>query len=161
MITDHCRQDIMVFLRRKGAKHGVEEDVYWQAMAVFVVNVQQRKYESHNKICQYLQGIAFNILRNELRKESIRKGHEERQHQQPDLVVKDPEQLFLDKEAKSRLFQKLEQLKPGCIEVLRLWAIGFNMTEIAEKMGFKNSQVAMNKKSKCLKEAAVLLGKTT
>ncbi|MCB9263170.1 MAG: hypothetical protein H6607_12420 [Flavobacteriales bacterium] len=43
------------------------------------------------------------------------------------------------------------QLPETCVKILRLWSLGYSMTEICKIMEYKNSQVAMNKKSKCLK----------
>jgi DNA-directed RNA polymerase specialized sigma24 family protein len=63
-----------------------------------------------------------------------------------------PEVEFLDHEQKGILNQLFDQLKVKCKEVLLFWGQGYAMAEIAEQLEFSSSQVAMNKKNKCLKE---------
>ena len=55
----------------------------------------------------------------------------------------------------------LEQLGNACQKVLRLWAQHFSMTEIANELGYKNSQIAMNKKNRCLGKLRDSLEKNT
>ncbi|MFK7923080.1 MAG: RNA polymerase sigma factor [Bacteroidia bacterium] len=155
-LCKESKKPIMRFLRQKGAKSGQDEEMFWSAMAVMVSNLQKGTYRGENSLASYLKGIAHNLLRNELRKEQTRQIHEE----QAAVIkpeIKNPEMLLLSKEKQERLIRILEKLKSGCKEVLLLWDQGFNMTEIAERMGFESPQVAMNKKYLCMQEARILL----
>jgi hypothetical protein len=68
-----------------------------------------------------------------------------------------PEISMLDTEQKSWLEKIFTLLREGCKDVLMMWASSFSMQEIAAQLKFSNAQVAMNKKSKCLKQLHQLL----
>ena len=57
---------------------------------------------------------------------------------------------FSEKELKEHVSFLLNQLGNACQMVLTMWAKHFSMTEIASQLGYKNSQIAMNKKNRCL-----------
>ncbi len=62
------------------------------------------------------------------------------------------EENVLTRELKTGLDILMTNLKDKCKEVLKLWSLSYNMTEIAEKLAYTNTQVVMNKKNLCLRE---------
>ena len=51
----------------------------------------------------------------------------------------------------------MNHLKSNCKQVLMYWAGGYNMSEIAQLVGYKSEGMARKKKCECYKELIVWL----
>ena len=141
-------------LRNNGTQQDAE-DIFQDAIKEFRDRVISGKYEkrANTKITTYICTLALNMWKNQLNKakrnsryvDAVKK--ENRIGQEREDIPK----KLLEKD-KSKIFEYLmSQLKGGCRKALDLWSHGFSMKEIAERMGYKNDQIAMNKKNKCRK----------
>ncbi|MCB9260953.1 MAG: sigma-70 family RNA polymerase sigma factor [Flavobacteriales bacterium] len=128
------------------------DDIFYEGMAAFVLNVRKGLFEQNSKISTYIIAICKRIWFKKLRKKQVHQKWEETQDNEISYEHSFP---LISNELKQNLNKVLSTLKDKCKEVLNLWALNYNMTEIAEQLGYQNSQVVMNKKNLCLKEIRI------
>lgn len=136
--------------QRSGAREDAE-DIFHEALGVLLYNVKTGIFKGESALGTYLIAICKGMWYKRFRK------YVRDQEYQKTLTVDDrdestPEFHLMDEEQKVFLERLFDTLKEGCKEVLFRWAIGESMTDIAQALSFKNAQIAMNKKSKCLNE---------
>ena len=126
------------------SNNGSEEeakDIFQDALIAFWQKVTGGEFVLTSRISTYLYSICQNLWRKELDRKS-RLSHEE----------KDGE-VFMqgDQQEKARIIhQCIEDLGDTCKKILTYYYFdGRSMDEIAELMGFANSDTAKTKKYKC------------
>jgi RNA polymerase sigma factor (sigma-70 family) len=139
---------------------GKDEDVYSvvnDATVILVNNIRKSKYKEQSSISTYFVGICKLLWKNRQRKQYKRK---DRFQALDSVTIENLPEIgsAIDRfeklnENKTRLERVYSLITGKCKEVLNAWSCGFSMKEIAEKLGYKNSQIAMNKKNTCLKTA--------
>ncbi|MGD1844752.1 MAG: RNA polymerase sigma factor [Salibacteraceae bacterium] len=140
-------------------KQGSEEDaadVLYESLTTLVLHVREGKFREESSLSTYWYAIAKGVWYKRLRKRIREENLEDQLAFEEDEVI-DPEKALEDQEARFKVQALLGRLRPKCREVLLLWGQHYSMDEIAQKVGFKTAQNAMNKKSKCLSELKGLL----
>jgi RNA polymerase sigma factor (sigma-70 family) len=144
-----------LILKRSGSEADAE-DVFQEGLTALLLNIRKEQFKGDSSIHTYLYAICKGIWYKRFQKE-IREREKRDQLQVTEVDVATPEISMLNTEQKG-WFQKIfELLREGCKDVLMMWASSFSMQEIAAQLNFSNAQVAMNKKSKCLKQLHQLL----
>jgi RNA polymerase sigma factor (sigma-70 family) len=126
---------------------GTEEearDVYQDALVVFWQKATSGKLVMTSKISTYIYSICQNLWRKELDRKK-RLSNEEK-----DVSVT----LDTETEERNRIIaQCIEQLGETCKKVLMYYYFEeMSMQDIAEKLGFANTDTAKTKKYKCKKK---------
>lgn len=136
-------------ISRGGRKNDVP-DIFQDTLIVFYENVKSGKFKLNQPIKNYLYIIAQNkwINRQKKLKRITSLEHEEQLEAPTSSIVEAPEYNWNEYNIIDRVMNKL---KPDCKMVLQLSIYQkMSMHSIAEQMGFKNDQIARNKKRKCL-----------
>jgi len=120
------------------------KDIYQDALIVFWQKATSGNLTLTSKISTYIYSICLNLWRKELDRKS-RLSREEKDT--PEFV--DP-----DREERIRIIKKcISQLGDTCRKVLTYYYYErLSMSEIAEKLGFANTDTAKTKKYKCKKK---------
>jgi len=139
--------------------NGTEEDAadqFQDAIVVLYDKIRLKQYVMTSSLQTFLYAISRNIWLNKLRKRKSTSSLDKLsvdpvdEYEVPDTKDKDKEQ--------ERAIKMISQLDMNCQEVLRLYYYErLRMTEIAERMNFKNDKVAKSKKSKCMRKLRRLL----
>ena len=135
----------------KGGTRVDAQDIYQEALIIFVRKVEEGNLVLNSSIDTYLYGICQMLWRNELRKRGT--------HQSLDIFVDLPEQNGLEEalllEQRYRQAEvALNKLGERCKELLVLfYHKAMSMKSIATKMNLSSEKVAKNQKYKCLEKA--------
>lgn len=120
------------------------KDVYQDALVVFWQKATSGNLVLTSKISTYLYSICQNLWRKELDRKK-RLSHEEKDDVE-----------FTDTDSKERakiIHQCIDELGETCKKVLMYYYFdGLSMQEIADKLGFANTNTAKTKKYKCKKK---------
>lgn len=132
------------------------EDIFQEGLAALMLNIKKDRFKGESSVHTYLYAICKGMWYKKFKRYVREKDYKS------SLIIDDreettPEIDLMDNEQKSLLNEIFDQLKAKCKEVLYYWGQGYAMTEIAEMLEFSGSQVAMNKKNKCLKELRGLM----
>lgn len=119
------------------------KDVYQDALVVFWQKVRSGNLVLTSKISTYLYSVCLNLWRKELDRKS-RLSHEEKDGE----VIMD-----FDREERARIIHEcINDLGDTCRKILSYYYFdGMSMSEIAERLGFANTDTAKTKKYKCKK----------
>ncbi|HBH22624.1 MAG TPA: RNA polymerase subunit sigma [Cytophagales bacterium] len=117
------------------------KDIYQDALVVFWQKVNNGELVLTSKISTYIYSICLNLWRKELGRKS-RLVHEEKDRTD---FIKD------DQEERIRIVHEcIDELGDTCKKILSYhYFDGMSMTDIAEKMGYANTDTAKTKKYKC------------
>lgn len=123
---------------------GTEEearDVYQEALVVFWQKARSGKLVLTSKMSTYIYSVCQNLWRKELERKK-RLSHEARDT---------AEQMDMDSPERAKIIAKcLDQLGDTCRKVLTLYYFEeLSMQEIADQLGFANTDTAKTKKYKC------------
>jgi len=137
----------MIFSLGKKYGSGDEiEDIYQEAMLVLVNTLYEKKLNC--KMSTFLYSVARNIVLKKLRNKPILENVE-------NLVeVNDEIEDYNKYEQKRKTLQSaLERIGERCKSILTLFYIEtLSMENIANKLGYTNSENAKNQKYKCMKK---------
>lgn len=136
----------------------VFEDVYSEAVLDFYENIIKGKYKHSAAIKTYLFTLGRNKVVNIINKKITHSNKE------GDIIksiehrtIVNPEQEQYENENAHIIKNLMHQLCNDCQKVLTLFYFHeHSMVEIAEKMGYKNANVAKSKKRDCFKKIAKL-----
>jgi RNA polymerase sigma factor (sigma-70 family) len=119
------------------------KDVYQDALVVFWQKAISGNLVLTSKISTYIYSICLNLWRKELERKK-RLSREEKDG---------AEFQDMDTEEKSRIIRGcIDQLDETCRQVLMYYYFdGMSMQDIADKLGFANTDTAKTKKYKCKK----------
>lgn len=148
LYKQHYRMMINVVIRNSGTE--VEaQDIYQEALVAFWQKVTSKQLVLTSKISTYLYSICQNLWRKELDRKS-RLSNEE----------KDGEtfQTHEDRENLQIVMKCISALGDTCQSILTYYYFdGMSMNDIAERMGFANTDTAKTKKYKCKKKLDSLI----
>jgi len=116
-------------------------DVYQDALVVFWQKARSGNLVLTSKMSTYIYSICQNLWRKELDRKK-RLSNEERDS---------PDSIDMDKPEREKIIaQCMEQLGETCRKVLMYYYFDeMSMQEIADKLGFANTDTAKTKKYKC------------
>jgi RNA polymerase sigma factor (sigma-70 family) len=135
-------------MKQSGSKEEAEDALY-EGVSAFILNVREGKFNGESTINTYLTAICKGIWFKKFKRMMVHKKWESAELNKPQNLY---EENVITKELAAGLDTLMTNLKDKCKEVLKLWSLSYNMTEIAEKLGYSNTQVVMNKKNLCLRE---------
>lgn len=140
------------FVVNHGGSMDAGEEILYEAITSLVFNIRSGKFAGQSKLGTYLFGIAKRKWYKTANKEvSLHERHEGWGEWMAHHEAYE-DQTLNHGDQKQVLSQLFDLLGKGCKEVLLLWGQHYSMEEIAQKMGLKNAQIAMNKKSKCFRQ---------
>ncbi|PCJ65176.1 MAG: hypothetical protein COA58_09945 [Bacteroidetes bacterium] len=125
------------------------EDVLYEGLAAFIMNVRKGAYRSESPIRVYITSICRRIWFKKFKRMMLHKKFEEYELEKPKNLFEDH---ILTNDMEETVEILMSTLKKKCQDVLHLWALSFSMVEIATKLKMSSSQVVMNRKNLCLKE---------
>jgi len=120
------------------------KDIYQEALVVFWQKARSGTFVLTSKISTYLYSVCLNLWRKELDRKS-RLSHEQKDS---------PEYQDQESEERARIIREcIDQLGETCKKVLMYYYYDrMSMAEIAERVGFANTDTAKTKKYKCKKK---------
>ena len=127
------------------------KDIYQEAIIIFYNNITSSDFSLECKIKTYLYSVARRLWLNELKHKYKIVGNINDFEEV--IEIEESEELkILEKEKKLKLMNScLNELGEPCSSILKEFYINkVSMTEIAEMMGYTNSDNAKNQKYKCL-----------
>ncbi len=152
------------FIRFVQSHNGDQEDaldVFQDALIVLVNNIERGVFKGDSNIKTYLFSIGrrkwYKCFNKKIRLSELN----EKFSSLPRVHAEDPWQTTLGDERNVLIGQLMDRLKEKNKQILLLWMEGYNMTEIAKRLGLKNAQVARNYKSRAMKELMSLLEENT
>jgi len=118
-------------------------DVYQDALIVFWEKARSGKLVMTSKISTFIYSICLNLWRKELERKS-RLSNEEKD---------DVEYQDLESEERERIIREcINELGDTCRRILMYYYFdGMSMNDIADKLGYANTDTAKTKKYKCKK----------
>lgn len=124
-------------------------DAFQETMLILYRKVNEAEFQLTSKLDTLLYGICRNVWLKNLDKKRIQEKHLRGYEQELDCTVSEED---INKHGRiSRIRVALEALGEPCRTILRDFFFGgLNMEEIAEKMGYTNSDNAKNQKYKCM-----------
>jgi RNA polymerase sigma factor (sigma-70 family) len=148
ILTTQAQKIEGYIMQHSGSKEEAEDALY-EGLAAFTINVRAGKFNGESTINTYLTAICKGIWFKKFKRMMVHKKWEDAELNKPQNLY---EENVLTRELKTGLDILMTNLKDKCKEVLKLWSLSYNMTEIAEKLAYTNTQVVMNKKNLCLRE---------
>jgi RNA polymerase sigma factor (sigma-70 family) len=137
------RMMIKMIIKNNGSEEEAK-DVYQEALIVLWQKILTEDFTLTSKISTYLYSICQNLWRKELERKSKHTNEESNKG----------EILDIDKKERIEIINKcISDLGETCKKILTYYYFDkLSMNDIAEKMGFANSDTAKTKKYKCKKE---------
>jgi len=141
-----------MMVRLVTSNNGTEQeakDVYQEAVVVFWQKATSGNLVLTSKMSTYIYSICLNLWRKELDRKS-------RLSNEPKDAIEYQEQ---DKVERARIIHEIiDKLDDTCKKVLTYYYFdGMSMKEIAEKVGFANTDTTKTKKYKCKKKLDELI----
>lgn len=137
-----------IVLKNNGTEDEAK-DVYQEALVAFWQKAASGKLVLTSKISTFLYSICLNQWRKELDRKSRLTGEE---------VDGEEFQSHEEKERYKIVMQCIGELGDTCKRILTYYYFdGLNMTDIAKKMNFANTDTAKTKKYKCKKKLDSLI----
>lgn len=146
------------FVRDNNGKEEDAEDLLQEALVVLWENVTAGRFTISAKISTYLYSVVRNKWLREIGKRKIGKttGLDFRLAEDHYDVLND----VIEEEKLALIMACLDKLSPTCRKVLvKFYLEEKNLNEIAEEVGFSNSDVVKSKKYQCKKELQALIEK--
>ncbi len=142
-------------------RKGIEDDAVDVIQDAFLIMIEKIRDNGYNEgsLVHFWIGIARGLLRNKLKRDTRTDLIEEStQYDQADIQT--PEYLLLNAEKRDLLDSVLSKLGDRCKKVLLMWAGGYSMEEIAEKLELSSEAMARKIKYKCKNQLMELLDNT-
>jgi len=145
--------DVKSYLKTLGCGSNDAEDIFQEALLIFTRKLEQPGFVLTAEPFFYVRNTCKLLWYNQSRKKS---------KQQTFALETDVEQLhdeWFEKEMRLRTIEtSLEKLGKQCRELLQLfYGLGWNMVDIAQKIGLRNDKVAKAQKYRCLQKAKELV----
>ncbi len=144
------------FVLRNQGSEDEAKDIFQEAIISFYENVRDGKFKGESAIGTYLYSIAKFKWLNQIKKDTIRVGHQ--QKAVAEKFEKSPLTTLIEGETKQGVLRILDELGTMCKQVLieNLYH-NASMKEIAASGNFSSEQVVRNKKYKCLQRLKELI----
>jgi len=122
------------------------EDVYQDSLVIIFRKVRKSDLKLQCSFSTYLFSVAKHLWLQKLRARKVQLNNLGALSEPEDPWPRDE----WEEEEKMRLYREhFRKLKPDCRKVIRMMLEKKSLDEIAEKMGFKNSNYAKTKKFNC------------
>ena len=114
-------------MRQSGSREEAEDALY-EGMAGFIVNVKSGKFNQESTINTYLTSICKRIWFKKFKRMMVHKNWVKTELNKSQGFH---EIYIITKELKNGLEILMTNLKDKCKEILQLWSLGYNMSEIS------------------------------
>lgn len=147
--------DIKRFLRTLGCDELLAEDIFQEALLIYARKREQADFVLTVEPYFYVRNTSKLLYYNHARKLENRQTTRQ---QEVEGISDDND--WLEKELKMRAVEKaVSQLGEQCREILHLfYNLGWNMLDIAAKVGLRNEKVAKVQKYRCIQKAKDFVG---
>lgn len=141
--------EVRRFLSTLGCSANNGEDIFQEALVIFVRKKQDPEFELTVDPYFYVRNTCKLLWYNQARKEGKNPSFE----LEHDVI--DQNDDWFQREAQLSIVEKaIQQLGEQCRQILQLfYGAGKAMSEIAKKVGLRNEQVAKAQKYRCLQKA--------
>lgn len=148
LYKQHYRMIIKLIVKNNGSEEEAK-DIYQESLIVLWQKAKSENFILTSKISTYLYSICLNLWRKELERKK-RFSYE---------MKEGSDILDMDRDERISIINKcIQQLGETCRDILTYYYFDrLSMVEIAEKMGFANSDTSKTKKYKCKKELDILV----
>lgn len=145
--------EIKRFLLNLGCTKNDAEDVFQEALVIYIRKCKQPDFVLTVEPFFYVRNTCKLLWYNQSRKQ----GKQQTYSLETDVAQLDDD--WFKKETQIRTIeQALTQLGKQCQELLQLfYGLGWNMVDIAAKIGLRNDKVAKAQKYRCLQKAKELV----
>lgn len=150
------RQPFRLWIKSRFSSVNVEtiDDVFSDVVLDFYENVKRGKYSPTASLKTYLFTLGRNKIINIVKKKAM---HYTKEHQiiaeVEERTTVNPFQEQQKNEQHTVIQEAMKSLCDDCRNILtNFYYHGLSMNEIADKMGYKNSDVAKSKKNVCYKK---------
>lgn len=133
-----------------GYRSGQREDIGDLVQDAYLIMIEKIRFGGYKdgSLLHFWIGITKGLLRNKVKRDArMDLVDDTLKLDQKDLDS--PEYQLISEERSSMLDQLLSRLGERCKRVLVLWASGYSMREIAEKLGLSSEAMARKTKYKC------------
>lgn len=139
----HFRMMAKLVIRNSGTEDAAK-DIFQDALVIFWQKISSGDLVLTSKISTYLYSVCQNLWRKEL----VRKARESNEEVDSAVIVD-----YDQDERVNAIRSCVNQMGDTCKRVLSLYYFdGLSMNDIADKLGFANSNTAKTKKYKCKQE---------
>lgn len=149
-LLDSNRGKIKALILKMGGSDHDAESILIEGVTSLIFNIRKEKFKGDSTIATYLYSICRRVWQKSVQKEQRYTDLDSNQNSSADEAS--PFNAYSDSQLKEDVNFLLEKLGVACKTVLSMWAGHFSMTEIALELNYKNAQIAMNKKNKCMKK---------
>lgn len=125
-----------------------------EGVSELIINIRTNKFKRQSAISTYLFSICRSLW---LRKLKLNKRTVELSSEKLNTLVDESTRHIDSDKIRIELNDLLNRIGKSCQTVLEMWSVHYSMTEIAEALGFKNAQIAMNKKNRCLTQLKTMV----
>lgn len=148
LYKQHYRMMVKMIVKNNGSEEEAK-DIYQESLIILWQKVRDQDFVLTSKISTYLYSICLNLWRKELERKK-RFSYE---------VAEGSEIIEMDRDERISIINKcIQKLGETCRDILTYYYFDrLSMVEIAEKMGFANSDTSKTKKYKCKKELDLLV----
>jgi RNA polymerase sigma factor (sigma-70 family) len=148
LYKQNYRMMIKLIVKNNGSEEEAK-DIYQESLIVLWQKIRDPNFILTSKISTYLYSICLNLWRKELERKK-RFSYE---------IKEEVDIIDMDRDERIKIINKcIQQLGETCRDVLTYYYFDrLSMVEIAEKMGFANSDTSKTKKYKCKKELDLLV----
>jgi RNA polymerase sigma factor (sigma-70 family) len=152
------QRPVLQFIMNNSGSEAEGKDIFQEGLLVLYKQIREGKFRGESQLRTYLFSICKYLWFQKLKKENRRAELQENYEWDPQEI--DPYRAMQDEEQKKMVLALFEELGQACKKIL-LASLYDNksMEEIARESGFKNEQIARNKKYKCLKRLQAMLDK--
>lgn len=147
-LLNENRGKITAYVLKNSGNQSDAETVLVEGVTEAILNIRKGKFRGDSMLGTYIFAICRSIWLKTINKNKRFVNAENNLNTEDE--VNSPLNAFNDKEIKKAVNSLLGRLGDSCQKVLRMWALHYSMTEISSELGYKNAQIAMNKKNKCL-----------
>lgn len=142
------------YLATFGCAFSDAEDIFQEALLIYARKREDEKFELTVEPIYFVRNICKLLWYNQSRKSSKVQSIE----LDAELVLLENSVWFQKEMKLQRIEKAMEKIGKQCQELLQLfYGLGWNMVEIAKKIGFRNEKVAKAQKYRCIQKAKELV----
>ena len=127
------------------------EDIFQEGLITVYLRIQDGQFRAESSIRTYLMAICSKLGYSTQRRSFVKEKVYDYIKPTKDYADS-PEDMMIIRETRSELNNVLAFLGENCKKILTLWALKYNMNEIAQEAGYKNANSVKKKKFGCMKK---------
>lgn len=138
---------IYSYVLKNSGNRDAANTILVEGVSELIVNIRTNKFKGQSALSTYLFSICRSLW---LRKLTLDRRNVELSDEKLNTLVNESTKHINPDKIRMELNELMNRIGKSCQTVLEMWSVRYSMTEIAEALGFKNAQIAMNKKNRCL-----------